>query len=769
MRKATKLHRHQPIRCVELSLILSIMMSFAYGQTLQGTILSGGQPLEKVTISVLHSSIEPTYSDENGFFKLEDLPHQKIQVSYSRNGFKTVIETYDFKIHRHWGITVNMEIDATLFEEIAIVGDKIGLTENTPYTISRLDLKEINFKGQPSGVMGQIQREPGVNAADMGHGIVKPFIRGLGFSRVATIYQGNKLENHQWGADHGLGINDLGISSVDIVKGPASILYGSGALGGVILLNDDETYLLDQKLHGTFGSTLNTVSMGVRNYGTLSKSFKNGWFIAAEGAYETHADYFDGDNRLIGNSRFNTSTLRFHTGYQGEKSFHKLSYTYNNQSLGIIEDDEMEAGESLATFRSDRAMQLPFQRVQDQLVGYRQQYKINQKWSQELDLTYHYNQREEIEDDFNDVDLGLQQQHIFYNLRFKNEVNTHYTQQFGIQGSLLEMTNMKEAGEILFPNSKHIENGAYYLSTYTKSKHTLQGGMRIDYRAMRADANQENIIEEGYVLPGNPEGRTLDFAFFGATGSLGYTNTIDEKHRFNVNISSGFRSPDLAELLSNGPHPGTNRFEVGDVSFGNEQSWQTDIGWKYVGKQFRVRLSAFGNLINNYIFFTDSGDTTQSGLNIWEFKQSNAFLYGGEFDIVWKQSSTSKLKIELFGNIIRGYDRENNTPLTFIPADRIGTQINYKPMTNQKLNTFVRNQYIFAQNRPGIGEINTAGYNLLDAGISYSLNIKAHKLNFGVTCFNIFNQTYFDHISILRAFEITAPGRNVMVNVWWRI
>jgi iron complex outermembrane receptor protein len=749
-----------------LPLATTVQSNF-FAQTLTGRIHDGTNPLAGVRVTTNDPSAQITVSDNNGFFELHELSRTQIMVTYERAGFITLREHYDLKSTSVKNVRILMELDPMQFEEVAIIGQKVGLSENTPYTISRLDLKDINFKGQPSGVMGQLQREPGVNAADMGHGISKPFIRGLGFSRVVTIYQGNKLENHQWGADHGLGVNDLGISSVDVIKGPASILYGSGALGGVIILNDDQTYLRDQTLHGTVGTTFNSVSAGVRTYGSIGQSFTNGWFLAAEGAYENHADYRDGDQRLIGNSRFNASTLRLHTGYQGERSRHRLSCTYNNQLLGIIEEDEMEEGESLATFRGDRAMQLPFQHAQDQIISYQLQHTLNSNWRQEFDLSYHYNQREEIEDDFEDIDLGLQQHHVFYNYRLTHRVNQQYTQKLGLQGSLLSMSNMEDAEEILFPNARHIENGVYYLGTYTKKRHTLQGGLRLDYRLMRADANQENIISAGYSLPGNPVERQLDFSFFGVTGSMGYTLIVNDKNRMKVNLSSGFRSPDLAELLSNGPHPGTNRFEVGNVSFGNEQSLQTDIGWRYAGKQWSASVSLFGNYVNNYIYFTNSGDTTTNGLSIWEFRQTNALLYGGEIDIAWRKSATAPIKVQLFGNLIRGYDLNNTIPLTFIPADRIGTQINYSPLANRRLTSFIRNQFIITHNRPGIGELSTTGCHLLDAGVSYSLLIKAHRLSFGVTCFNILNQTYVDHISILRAFEVTAPGRNLMVNIKW--
>jgi iron complex outermembrane receptor protein len=748
--------------------LLIVLSGKVMGQSISGRVMAESSGLDGVNIKIINLEHDLITTGLDGSFIIEGLSAEKYELEFTRVGFVSLRETVDLRKKKDVVLTIQLEPDPMLFEEVAVIGEKVGLTEKTPYNISRLDAKNVALKGQPSGVMGLIQQEPGVNGAEMGHGIVKPFIRGLGFSRVVTIYQGGKLENHQWGADHGLGLNDLGIASVDVIKGPASILYGSGAIGGVLLLNDDEFYAIDNTVRGMFGTSLNTVSGGIRGYGTIGTKLSNGIFFAAEGAYENHADYFDGDNRLIGNSRFSISTGRFHLGYKGEKFQNKLSYAFNEQFLGIIEEDEMEEGESLTTNRSDREMQLPFQRVEDHLISYRQEYRFNESWRKEMDLTYHYNQREEIEDDFDEIDLGLQQHHMFYNLRFHHKLNENYTHTFGLQGSYIDMRNMLVAEEILFPNAQYLENGLYYLGTYSKSRHTFQGGIRADYRPLFADANQENIVEEGYTLPGNPADRTLNLDFFGVTGSLGYAFEVNEKNVFKINASSGFRSPDLAELLSNGPHPGTNRFEVGNVNFGNEQSFQGDVSWLYGSKKLNVQASIFGNYVNNYIFFVDGGDTTDSGLNIWEFRQTDALLYGAELNLTYKPFESNKLKIDVFGNIIRGQDLVNEDHLTFIPADRVGTQITFQPLKQSTFEIFARNQYIFRQNRPGFGEEQTRGYNLLDFGMNYKVKLGDHRLNIGLTAFNLLNQTYFDHISILRAFKITAPGRNLMLNVQWR-
>lgn len=753
-------------RVLFLIAIFSSFNLYSQKSSITGTIYSEGRPLGEVVIQTNRSG-ETTTSSTSGEYILFVQPGI-VEVTATLPGFIPFNTTVKVPSDTTLKLAINMPVDALLLDEIKVVSKSLGLTERTPYNINTIDARDLSIKGSPSGIMGQLKELPGVNGADLGHGIVKPLIRGLGFSRVVTSYQGNKLENHQWGADHGLGLNDVGIGTADVIKGPASILYGSGAIGGVIILNDDERYLDNTHLNTTIGTTVNSVSAGIRTYGSMGKKFNNGIFVAFDGAYENHADYFDGNNRLVGNSRFNTSTTRFHVGYQSESVKAKLSYTYNTQHLGIIDDDEMDETSSLATFRSDRKMQLPFQNVSDHIVSYNQSYRISEDWNTQTSISYHYNQREEIEDHIDDIDLGLIQNHVFYNIRAIHSKRKKLTNTFGIQGSYIDLKNMEEAEEILFSNASNFENGLYYLGTYASKSHTLQGGIRVDYRDFLADANQENIISEGYVLPGNPSDRTLQKRFSGLTGSFGYTYELKTNSLFKVNVSSGFRAPDLAELLSNGPHPGTNRFELGNIDFNREQSLQGDISWLKRGKQLSLDVSVFSNYVYDYIYFAATGDTMPSGLNIWEFSQTDAFLYGGEIAIKYNPAFAPKLTTQLNGNITRGIDITNNRPLTFIPADRVGATIKYKPLEKKKLVISSGYEYAFMQNRPGLQETSTDGYGLLRASVKYSWNINKHRLSLAVTGFNLLNATYVDHVAILRAFNVTHPGRNVMINLQWQ-
>lgn len=192
------------------------------------------KPVDYVNVNIVELG-KGTVTDGEGYFLIENIPYGVYTLSISFIGFQTIIEAIE--VHEDFTETkvYHLEKSDYLLDEILIVDEQSGLNKRTPYTISSIKADNIELKGNPSGLMGLLKEEPGINGAEMGHGIVKPFIRGLGFSRVVTIYQGNKLENHQWGADHGLGVNDLGVNQIEVIKGPASILYGSGAIGGVII------------------------------------------------------------------------------------------------------------------------------------------------------------------------------------------------------------------------------------------------------------------------------------------------------------------------------------------------------------------------------------------------------------------------------------------------------------------------------------------------------------------------------------------------------
>lgn len=746
--------------------IVSSISLYAQSNKLEGTVSFENSPLELANVTINELKIGVS-TDRKGIFSLGSIPEGTFVVEVSILGFETIKEKMTFKNGQVIKKRFEMTPSDMSLDEVVVVDIQSGLNTRTPYSIAKIDAKGIEKKGNPSGIMGLVMDDPAVYGAEMGQGIVKPFIRGLGFSRVVTIYQSAKIENHQWGADHGLGLNDLGVGSIDIIKGPASILYGSGALGGVLLVKDDESYFNTNQITGNIGTTFNSVSNGYRTHFSVGKSFDQGFFVAADAAYENHADYKDGSGRLIGNSRYNNTNFRLHTGINKKNFSNKLSYTFLDQNLGIIGDEEMEAGMSMATTRNDRAMQLPFQKVSDHIISYRQTTQ-HDLWDTALSVSYQINDRQEVEENFDEVDLGLNQSNLFFNARASHQTTKNFKNTFGVQGSFIHNQNLKEAKEILIPDARSSDMGIYYMGNLELGDYFFQGGIRYDFRSVTADASAQNLVDYGFILPGEPDSRKLTKDFSGFTGSLGVSRKINTENTIKLNASTGFRAPDLAELFSNGPHPGTNRFERGNAEFEREQSYQMDVNWIYTSPKFRTSLAFFGNSVENFIFFTDTNEITDDGMEIWGFLQTKALLYGTEMQLGYHPFGDNRLFFTTTLNIIRGEDVDNNRNLTFIPANNYSFRADFKPFQGKSTNTFLQLRMVDRQDLPGLNEEVTSMYALLNAGINHEFTIQKQKMVVGLTGNNLLNRVYVDHMSILRAFNIPHAGRNIMINAQYR-
>jgi iron complex outermembrane receptor protein len=717
--------------------------------------------------TILIQELEKHTTSNDSTFEFTSIAAGNYTLIITAVGYESLKQNITVKPYQTTNIKIRLTTSQNILDEVIIIDQQTGINSKTPYNYTSLRMDAIEGKSSPSGVMGKLREVPGVYGAEFGQGIVKPFIRGLGFSRVATIFQGNKLENQQWGADHGLGVNDLGVKSIDIIKGPASVLYGSGALGGVILINDNDFYIDSNQVSGNFGISYNSVSNGFRAFTSVGKKFENDLFFATDLAYENHADHRAGNGQIIGNSRFNMSTARVHVGIDKENFDNKLSVSINHQNLGIIGDDELE--NSNATRRNDRNMQLPFQEVTDVLISYNQ-HIYHGNFETVFHVSHHFNDRNEIETAANLIDLGLQQHNTFYNARINFDTGK-VNHNIGLQGNFLSNTNKDKVLEILIPNARYNENGAYYMLNYESKSYFLQGAIRYDYRHVKANASDQQFIDAGFTLPGEPQSRTLTSNFGGLTASLGLTKSIGNNHKLKANLSSGFRSPDLAELYSFGQHPGTNRFEIGNASFKREQSFQADFNYSFIFDRWRLDASIFGSQVDNYIFFADSGAVQDgTGLQIWEYQQVKAQLYGSEFNLQYVALKDRSLRLNLAAAFVRGKNIDFNEPLTFIPPDNFNFNVTYSLGKLQNTSVFARIRSISQQDRPGFNEIITPGYSLLDVGMNSILSLGSlGQVEASLTIQNLFDKNYVDHLSILRAFNIPSPGRNVAINLNYRL
>ncbi|MEX0884155.1 MAG: carboxypeptidase-like regulatory domain-containing protein, partial [Cyclobacteriaceae bacterium] len=443
-----------------ITLVLCLAMNTAMGQSeeqnIQGKVLDSETKVPLIGVSIFVPELSRgTVTDAQGNYALSSLPHGRITLQISYIGYGTIIT----KINPTQQRTFNFRLEETTtsVEEVVVSGAYVMSRESSPISIEKINKYDILKSPAPS-LMSGLARIPGISEVSLGPGISKPVIRGLSFSRVLSVYQGARFENQQWGADHGLGLTETGLAGVEIIKGPASIIYGSGAMAGVVNLLEDP----DASTGTTEGDVNLRVfsnTLGARAEAGVKGTTETGITWSLRGASESHADYLDGDGNTVGNTRFATKNIKAGMGLQKKWGNTRVRYTYLKQNLGILDENNMD---NLVTSRNDRSMQLPFQDVSDHFLNSETNVFLGED-KIKTTFGYHWNFREETEVDVQQVDLGLKQSNFMYDLKYYHGLSPNLEAIFGIQGFYLQTINYPDAAEILIPDAYKDDRSVYGL------------------------------------------------------------------------------------------------------------------------------------------------------------------------------------------------------------------------------------------------------------------------------------------------------------------
>lgn len=320
------------------NMILALFIGFSamvYGQNkVSGTISDAhNQPLSGVSVYApdLHKG---TTTDGNGKYVLNNLPNGNIKIIFSYIGFNTENKTVTVA-NPDTVLDFAMTENIHQMDEVIVSTAFSRLQSQNVMKVERENLKSIRQKGMPTLIEG-IATIPGVSQISTGASIGKPVIRGLSANRVLVYSQGVRLENQQFGDEHGLGLNDSGIESVEVIKGPASLLYGSDALGGVLYFNP-EKFAEANTFKGDFSQRLFSNTLGSSSALGLKASTEN-WKFLVRGAYATHADYEVPDGDRVTNTRYNEGDLKSAIGYSNASFSTVLRYNFNRLDFGIPEE-----------------------------------------------------------------------------------------------------------------------------------------------------------------------------------------------------------------------------------------------------------------------------------------------------------------------------------------------------------------------------------------------------------------------------------------------
>ena len=725
-------------------IILMGFISLGYAQnTISGTIKNqNNAPISNVEISILDATLQ-TKSNENGQFEIKNLPIGKRTLIFKKDKFEIKSEQISIGNQEQKILDIILEEEDHHIDEI-LVSSLFNKTQNeNVIKIDHINLKQIQNEGFVN-LSDALATNPGVNVISTGVSIGKPVIRGLSGNRVLTYAQGIRLENQQFGEEHGLGLNSNGQESVEIIKGPASLLYGSDAMGGVLYFNP-EKYAANNKTELAVNQFVNSNTQGINTSVTFKNSVDKFKFLV-QNNYASHADYKLPNGERVMNTRFMEKDFKLGTSYVTSRYTADFRYNFNDLNLGLPEENLENIGFRTPLF--------PSQEVKNHLLSFSQKlYFKNSKL--EATAGYVFNDRKELESQ-DETALFMKLKTFNYNVRYYLPDFGKFETIIGFQGMNQENRNFGE--EKLIPDAKIDDIGFFGTSQYKFNKNIIQFGLRYDFRNVTTKAFGENGTEGAF--------QELDKNYESINASLGFKTDVTDKITSRINFATGFRAPNLSELSSNGVHEGSNRYEIGNSNLKNEQNFQIDLNVDYNTEHFDFFANGFYNNINNYIFISPNGNTIDTNF-VYDYLQNNAVLYGGETGIHLHLHEIDWLHMTSSYEMVIG-KLENNLSLPLIPANqwKNNFRANFDVSKNIK-NSFVFFQanYTFNQNKIGDFETKTNDYLLLSTGVGTDIQLNKATFNLFLTATNLLNKQYVAHLSRLKSDGIYNIGRNIVLGV----
>ncbi|WP_373825690.1 TonB-dependent receptor [Bacteroides heparinolyticus] len=650
------------------------------------------------------------------------------------------------------------------------------------------DFLNKHFTGNLVQTIGHI---PGVHSMDIGAGFSKPMIRGLGFNRIAVSENGIKQEGQQWGADHGLEIDAFNVEEVQIRKGPASLLYGSDAMGGVIEILPPttpaeellwgEVSLLGKSVNGTLGGSL---MLGLK---------KGEWFVKARLSEKHFGDYRVPTDTVVyltqlmpvyGRKLKNTAGFERNAGFFAsyKKKRYRSDYSVSNayQKMGFFPGAHGIPDISrLQDDGNSRNIGLPHSWVNHFKASTHQQYA----WDGMVlsgDFGYQLNHREEwsafhthygaqpMPEKEPDKELVFRLHTLSGSLKLRiiRSSSWEHTLGWDVQGQ----ENSIGGYSFLLPAYRRFTTGGFWLSTWRPDNRiSISGGVRYDYGKTDITPYQDPYLEEYLREQGYPTDKIdaykwrsypVDRGFGDYSCSIGVVWNPSSMHLLKMNVGRSFRLPGANELASNGVHHGTFRHEQGDASLSSEHGWQLDASYEFTYRNIHLTLSPFASWFDNYIYLQPTGEWSalpHAG-QIYRYTGARAVFLGSEANI--SIDILPSLNYRLSGEYVYTYNRDDHTALSFSPPASVRNVLTWH---RKRWELYVECRNILSQNRIARNEASTPGANLLHLGGTVRLPMAGTEIECSFIAQNILNTRYYNHLSFYRKVEIPEPGRNIQL------
>lgn len=631
-----------------------------------------------------------------------------------------------------------------------------------------------------TNIIDAISHQPGISQLTTGGSISKPIIRGLGYNRVVVMSEGVRQEGQQWGDEHGVEVDGSSINSVEILKGPASLMYGSDAMAGVVILHPQPT-LPEGEMKANVSTEYQT-NNGLFAYNLSMAGNQKGFVWNARFSDKMAHSYKNKYDGYVPGSQFRERAGRLMLGVNKSWGHSRLTWTSYHLTPGIVEGErDPETGELVCNTDNVKTYSkaLPFQEVKHYKLVWDNSLNISTGYLKAI-IGYQQNRRKEYEESEDEYELFFKLHTLTYDLRYVTNQWNGWKLSTGIGGMYQKSGN--EGEEYLIPDYRLFDFGIY--ATATKSlgdRWTLNGGVRYDHRRMHGD----ELIEDGDL-------RFTDFSrhFNGLTGSIGAVCNINEHFNLRMNVARGFRTPNMSELASNGVHEGSIRYELGNQQLKAEYSLQADLGLDFTSRYVSAQLALFANRIDNYIFTHRLPEEIEEGYLTYAYTQGDARLLGFEAGVDFHPVHSIHFSNTFsFVDAQQMHASSDTKYLPFTPAPRWTSElkwelfhhshstVNHHHNANSIHRSLLNNLYIAAGLECYLKqshiysaddtETMTPGYALLSLSAGTDINVNGKKVaEFYITADNLLNKAYQSHLNRLKYADVNSvTGRRGVFNM----
>lgn len=718
------------------------------GGSLSGKVTDKRSGEALVGVAIFFPGLQTgTVTDVDGKYSIDNLPRRSVEVQVSYIGHKTIVTTIDVDSISRKDFALE-ESDAQINEVVVTGLTGKSLAKDSPTPISVVSSAMLRSTAS-SNIIDALSLQPGVSQITIGGGISKPVIRGLGFNRVVVVNDGIRQEGNQWGAEHGVEIDPQSISSAEILKGPASLMYGSDAMAGVIIFHDEVLPPLG-KVQANVSSEYQS-NNGLFDYSVNLKGNNN--VIVWSGRWSdkmAHA-YKNKYDRYVLGSQFRERAAEGLVGVNCKWGYSHLTLSYYHLTPGIVEGDR---GYSHSYGKS-----LPFQQVHHYKAVSDNTFFIGNGTLKAI-VAYQQNRRQEFEESPSTPGLDFMLHTVNYDVRYKLPIADQL--KIAVGGGGMWQRSLNKGDEYLIPAYQLFDIGGFGTITYNTGKFTLSGGMRVDNRHLHSFA-LDDLFEK------------FSRNFTGVTGSVGAVYAVNDKMNVRLNVARGFRAPNLSELASNGVHEGTVEYEIGNTGLHPEYSWQADLGWDFTSPVVSAQLSLFANFIDNYIFTQKLEGVKTEGYDTYKYTQGDARLLGGEASVdIHPIERLHFANTFSYVNSVQLHQPHDAKYLPFTPAPRWTSDLRYDIVRDGKTvdNTYVslqmecnlRQNHYYAVNDT---ETATPSYSLFNVSAGTDFRVHGHKVaSLLLSCNNLFDKAYQSHLSRLKYLDVNPlNGRRGIYNM----